>query len=124
MIEVMAKLLTRCDGVEFIVVGGGEVILEDVTIALGKLVAWNNITPSDKAIVDLLVPSSRVALRPSTADFSSPQFPFDRTLAEAGESAGARRLVGGRRGDGQPAPCSLTGGRPPMWKTVAVARRR
>ena len=46
MIEVIAKLLTRCDGVELVSVGGGEVILEDVTIALGKLVAWNNITPS------------------------------------------------------------------------------
>ena len=47
MIEVMAKLLTRC--VEPVVVdGGGEVILADVTIALGKLVAWKSITPSDE----------------------------------------------------------------------------
>ena len=44
MIEVMAKLLTR----ELVVVGGGEVILADVTIALGKLVAWKSITPSDE----------------------------------------------------------------------------
>ena len=45
MMEVIAKLLTRCDGVEFVIVGGGgEFILEDVTIALAKLVAWNNIT--------------------------------------------------------------------------------
>lgn len=47
MMEVIAKLLTR----ELIVVGGGgEVILDDVTIPFGeiKLVAWNNITPVDK----------------------------------------------------------------------------
>ena len=44
MIEVMAKLLTR----ELVVVGGGEVILADVTMALGKLVAWKSITPSDE----------------------------------------------------------------------------
>ena len=50
MIEVMAKLLTRC--VELVVVdgGGGEVILADVTIALGKLVAWKSITPSDDRV--------------------------------------------------------------------------
>ena len=50
MIEVIAKLLTRC--VELVVVdgGGGEVILADVTIALGKLVAWKSITPSDELV--------------------------------------------------------------------------
>ena len=50
MIEVMAKLLTRC--VELVVVdgGGGEVILADVTIALGKLVAWKSITPLDDRV--------------------------------------------------------------------------
>ena len=50
MIEVMAKLLTRCVELVVVVDGGGEVILADVTIALGKLVAWKSITPSDELV--------------------------------------------------------------------------
>ena len=67
MMEVIAKLLTR----ELIVVGGGgEVILDDVTIPFGeiKLVAWNNITPVDKMSAELVgVRPFRVALCPSTS---------------------------------------------------------
>ena len=80
MIEVMAKLLTRC--VELVVVdgGGGEVILADVTIALGKLVAWKSITPSDERKVYVSPqsgsPSARVAPCASTADFSLAAIPF------------------------------------------------
>ena len=80
MIEVMAKLLTRC--VELVVVdgGGGEVILADVTIALGKLVAWKSITPTDERKVCVSPqsgsPSSPVAPCASTADFSPVAIPF------------------------------------------------
>ena len=82
MIEVMAKLLTRC--VELVVVvdgGGGEVILADVTIALGKLVAWKSITPSDERKVCVSPQqsgswSSPVAPCASTADFSPAAIPF------------------------------------------------
>ena len=77
MIEVMAKLLTRC--VELVVVGGGEVILADVTIALGKLVAWKSITPSDDQVgvsPQSSLSSARVAPCASTADFSLAAIPF------------------------------------------------
>ena len=104
MIEVMAKLLTRC--VELVVVdgGGGEVILADVTIALGKLVAWKSITPSDELVGVCMYLHNRV-VRPLESLLvrrlpisPSPLFPFDHLALAA---AGAPRLVG--RG-GQPAP--------------------
>ena len=73
--------------------------------------------------------SWKVALCPSTADFSSPQFSFDPTLAAAAEAAaeeaaGAPPLVGGRRGEGQPARRSRGGGGGQEDGSVAVSELR